>query len=112
MTNMSYCRFHNTLGDLRDCRDAIEEMAESIHNKRAYDALLPKWKAACDIEDPTEDQELDCDEMFEELDRLRNQIRGLSDSEYRAAKWLIELCESIAEDYSEDDLVQEPEYIR
>ena len=73
MSNMSYCRFHNTLGDLQDCKDAIEEMAENIHNKRAYDELLPKWKAARDIEDPTEDQELDCDEMFEELDRLRDQ---------------------------------------
>jgi len=25
MSNMSYCRFENTLGDLRDCREAIEE---------------------------------------------------------------------------------------
>jgi hypothetical protein len=26
MANMSYCRFHNTLSDLRDCRDALSEM--------------------------------------------------------------------------------------
>jgi len=25
MGNMSYCRFSNTLGDLRDCQDAIED---------------------------------------------------------------------------------------
>lgn len=25
MTNMSYCRFTNTLGDLRDCHDVIDE---------------------------------------------------------------------------------------
>ena len=26
MGNMSYCRFQNTLKDLRDCKDALEEM--------------------------------------------------------------------------------------
>lgn len=26
MSNMSHCRFKNTLGDLRDCRDALSEM--------------------------------------------------------------------------------------
>jgi len=26
MGNMSYCRFQNTLDDLRDCRDALMEM--------------------------------------------------------------------------------------
>jgi hypothetical protein len=25
MANMSYCRFHNTLEDLKDCRDAITD---------------------------------------------------------------------------------------
>ena len=25
MANMSYCRFQNTLEDLRDCRDALNE---------------------------------------------------------------------------------------
>ena len=25
MANMSYCRFENTLGDLRDCRENIDE---------------------------------------------------------------------------------------
>ena len=25
MSNMSYCRFQNTLGDLRDCEDALDE---------------------------------------------------------------------------------------
>lgn len=26
MSNMSYCRFRNTLGDLDDCKDALEAM--------------------------------------------------------------------------------------
>ena len=25
MSNMSYCRFQNTLPDLRDCRDALDD---------------------------------------------------------------------------------------
>lgn len=25
MPNMSHCRFYNTLGDLADCRDALDE---------------------------------------------------------------------------------------
>ena len=28
MANMSYCRFQNTLDDLRDCRDALMEMGD------------------------------------------------------------------------------------
>lgn len=28
MGNMSYCRFQNTLNDLRDCRDALMEMGD------------------------------------------------------------------------------------
>jgi hypothetical protein len=27
MSNMSYCRFQNTLPDLRDCRDALDDGA-------------------------------------------------------------------------------------
>lgn len=30
MSNMSYCRFRNTLGDLRDCRDALEEIGGDL----------------------------------------------------------------------------------
>ncbi len=29
MSNMSYCRFENTLNDLRDCRKALQELFES-----------------------------------------------------------------------------------
>jgi hypothetical protein len=30
MANMSYCRFQNTLGDLRDCANNISESAEKL----------------------------------------------------------------------------------
>ena len=32
--NMSYCRFRNTLGDLRDCVNALEEGAEMSYEER------------------------------------------------------------------------------
>ena len=30
MSNMSYCRFQNTLKDLRDCADALEEIGDNL----------------------------------------------------------------------------------
>jgi hypothetical protein len=30
MANMSYCRFENTLGDLRDCREAMHEPTDDM----------------------------------------------------------------------------------
>lgn len=29
MANMSYCRFHNTLNDLRDCKEALDNLEEN-----------------------------------------------------------------------------------
>lgn len=34
MPNMSYCRFHNTLADLRDCYDAMSE-ADDLSQEEA-----------------------------------------------------------------------------
>lgn len=41
MANMSYCRFNNTLSDLEDCRDALnEENISSLAEKRKAKRLL------------------------------------------------------------------------
>ena len=40
MSNMSYCRFYNTLGDLQDCRDNFDEI-ESEEEKK-YAIILVK----------------------------------------------------------------------
>lgn len=32
MANMSYCRFHNTLSDLYDCQNALEDFLENDKN--------------------------------------------------------------------------------
>ena len=34
MSNMSYCRFNNTLGDLRDCEENMDENAVSSESER------------------------------------------------------------------------------
>lgn len=59
MANMSYCRFQNTLEDLRDCRDALNEMGD-----------------------------------FE---------KELSEEEAKAAKRLLKMCRSLADDYVPED---------
>lgn len=40
MANMSYCRFRNTLGDLRDCFDNMEEPIGSREEARARRNLV------------------------------------------------------------------------
>lgn len=42
MSNMSYCRFQNTLSDLRECLDALEEgnTIQSREEARAAENLL------------------------------------------------------------------------
>ena len=41
MANMSYCRFNNTLNDLEDCKEALENREiESVTEKRKAKALI------------------------------------------------------------------------
>jgi len=40
MANMSYCKFQNTLNDLRDCYDAINDNNLSEEEERARDGLV------------------------------------------------------------------------
>ena len=40
MSSMSYCRFENTLGDLEDCWDAIDDEDLSGTEKRARLRLI------------------------------------------------------------------------
>lgn len=43
MANMSYCRFQNTLGDLRDCKEALdfgEAEDLSAEEQKAKDRLI------------------------------------------------------------------------
>lgn len=37
MSNMSYCRFRNTLSDLRDCRDAMCRLVDGVEEPLSRD---------------------------------------------------------------------------
>lgn len=40
MSNMSYCRFHNTLQDLKDCYEHMDDEDLSEEEKKARDKLI------------------------------------------------------------------------
>jgi hypothetical protein len=40
MGNLSYCRFRNTLSDLRDCYENIEDIPENSEEVRAREQLI------------------------------------------------------------------------
>jgi len=40
MSNMSYCRFQNTLGDLQDCYEHIDDEDLSKEEERAKQRLI------------------------------------------------------------------------
>lgn len=40
MSNMSYCRFQNTLPDLRDCEEHLEDIDLSPEEEKARKRLL------------------------------------------------------------------------
>lgn len=39
MSNMSYCRFHNTLGDFRECQEALDALANGESRPLSEDEL-------------------------------------------------------------------------
>lgn len=65
MGNMGYCRFRNTLGDLRDCVDALADGGPS--SKEELDAMqemievAQEFLAAAESFEPEEDYEDDTD---------------------------------------------------
>lgn len=49
MANMSYCRFNNTLRDLEDCREALENQnISSLAEKRKAKRLLKVCREIAD----------------------------------------------------------------
>lgn len=60
MANMSYCRFRNTISDLRDCRDALYEMGDyekelNTEEAKAAKGLLKICKELADDFMPEDD---------------------------------------------------------
>jgi len=48
MANMSYCRFQNTLEDLRDCRDYLDDTDLSEEEEKARTKLVKVCKSIVD----------------------------------------------------------------
>ncbi len=78
MSNMSYCRFQNTVIDLRDCSYALEEMMLAMGMDE-------------------ESRRADHSEGFSDLSR----------DEASAAIKLIQLARDVIEAYGDDDAVME-----
>lgn len=56
MANMSYCRFQNTLPDLRDCQEAMDDADLSPEESQARERLLLLCEQiASDFADEIED---------------------------------------------------------
>jgi hypothetical protein len=48
MSNMSYCRFQNTLADLQDCYEHWDEEVSSKEEERAREIMLSLCKCILD----------------------------------------------------------------
>lgn len=48
MGNMGYCKFENTLNDLRDCEDTIGDESESLTEESARKKLIELCKQIAD----------------------------------------------------------------
>jgi len=70
MSNMSYCRFQNTLTDLRDCQDSIGDDGLSLDENEARKELIRVCREIA--EDITSDdldrtfRDEDCDDYIDE----------------------------------------------
>ena len=56
MANMSYCRFENTVGDLQDCIEAIQDWEEECKDLSSYEIsaledLLIQAREIIELED-------------------------------------------------------------
>jgi len=78
MSNMSYCRFQNTLHDLDDCKDAVEELVIDDDSKRSALSREEVEAAVKLVETCTnlllilsEEMACDIDEVADKRDLLR-----------------------------------------
>ena len=60
MPNMSYCRFSNTLGDLQDCYDHINDGLRGEENRARKNLIELCQQIAADYSDQTR-EELDAE---------------------------------------------------
>lgn len=65
MANMSYCRFRNTLMDMEDCLDALENGAELEGDELgAYEEMMEIAQRLIDAPQPVEPSDI-CQECWD-----------------------------------------------
>lgn len=64
MPNMGYCRFYNTVGDLEDCLEHLEDELSPEENRARKRLILTAWEIVQTFLD--DDGQLD-PEMIDEL---------------------------------------------
>lgn len=101
MSNMSYCRFQNTLTDLRDCSDALNDLEEQDGLKARRDFQAERIGVLEAKEEVTELEEVELESLIEIFNEESDEV--LSEEEERAMKWLVQLCKEIADQYAEEE---------
>jgi hypothetical protein len=61
MTNMSYCRFRNTLGDLEDCAEQLRalfygEEHDKVTNREEKEARAKLLELCCELAEMVDDE--------------------------------------------------------
>lgn len=87
MANMSYCRFQNTVVDLRDCYEHIDDEGLSAEEMGAQARLITLCRQISALFDDEADDALD--EMEERIDTLN---AALADSQERNRQLSAELA--------------------
>jgi len=83
MSNMSYCRFQNTLGDLEDCRDAIDSAIngdeEDKLSRQEANALIRMQEVMIEILDTMGHEVSEGENVVYDVDELERQYPNLCD---------------------------------
>ena len=124
MSNMSYCRFRNTVGDMRDCIDALEEMQNAKFYEGQLVVILKNLEQAEREADLVGDDDQFAvqriqdriDNLEKEVDYARRRLwrktkdqmaTALSEDEYNRAREFLRMCKEISENYTDEVLVKE-----
>lgn len=102
MSNMSYCRFRNTLTDLEDCHDAMIELPDQQEAKKRRKL---QERRMMELEEISEDIGLSTaqDEEYGLIENAMDEEDEdiLGDEEYDAMRKLYRLCCEIVDEHDE-----------
>jgi len=76
MGNMSYCRFRNTVLDLRDCLDNLKSNLSVEHDREEFDAraeLIEVCRELVEVAEETDFDTVYCEDCGEEITDEENE---------------------------------------